>query len=52
VDDPPTGERNVLVDVAGRAQEVADLIKGPAEAMSRIEILESPSGNDIAFLKT
>jgi hypothetical protein len=21
VDDPPTGERNVLVDVAGRAQE-------------------------------
>src|SRR3954449_7860204 len=41
VDDPPTGERDGLVDVAGRAQEVADLVEGPAEAMSRIEILEA-----------
>ena len=41
VDDSPTGERDGLVDVAGRTQEVADLIKGPAEAMSRIEILEA-----------
>src|SRR5687768_427736 len=30
VDDPPTGERDGLVDVAGWSQEVADLIKGPA----------------------
>src|SRR6476620_8461802 len=37
---PPTGERNVLVEVAGRAQEVADLVEGSAEAMSRIEVLE------------
>jgi hypothetical protein len=41
VDNPPTGERDGLVDGVGRAQEVADLIKGPAEAMSRIEILEA-----------
>ena len=41
VDVPPTGERNLLVDVAGRAQEVADLVEGPAEALSRIEILEA-----------
>ena len=41
VDDPPTGERDVLVDVAGRAQEVADLVEGSTEAMSRIEVLEA-----------
>src|SRR5687768_13858116 len=41
MDDPPTGERDVLVDIAGRSQEVADLIEGAAEAMSRIEILEA-----------
>ena len=40
MDDPPTGERDGLVDVAGRTQEVADLVEGAAEAMSRIEILE------------
>jgi hypothetical protein len=28
VEDPPTGKRDGLVDVAGRTQEVADLIKG------------------------
>src|SRR4051794_39760809 len=46
---PPTGERNVLVDVAGRTQEVADLIKAAAEAMSRIEVLE-PAHRPVAPL--
>ena len=41
MDAPSTGERNALVDGAGRAQEVADLVEGSAEAMSRIEILEA-----------
>src|SRR4051812_40921720 len=41
MDSPAVSQRNVLVDVAGRAQEVADLIEGPAEAMSRIEVLEA-----------
>jgi hypothetical protein len=41
VDDSPTGERDVLVDVAGRAQEVADLVEGSTEAMGRIEVLEA-----------
>jgi hypothetical protein len=41
VDGPAAGERDGLVDVAGRTQEVADLIEGPAEAMSRIEVLEA-----------
>jgi hypothetical protein len=35
VDDPPTGERDGLVDVGSRSQKVADLIEGAAEAMSR-----------------
>src|SRR5215203_3690529 len=39
---PPMGERNFLIDVAGRAEEVADLVEGPAEALSRIEVLEAP----------
>ena len=37
-------QRNTLVDIAGRAQEVADLIEGPAEAMSRLERLEAAHG--------
>src|SRR4051794_14880615 len=41
VDDPPTGERDGLIDVAGRPEEVADLVEGAAEAMSRIEVLEA-----------
>src|SRR3954468_6829404 len=41
MDSPAVSQRNVLVDVAGRAQEVADLIEGPAEALSRIEVLEA-----------
>src|SRR3954469_339057 len=38
---PPTGERDGLVEVAGWAEEVADLVEGSAEAMSRIEVLEA-----------
>src|SRR3954452_13389781 len=41
VDRPPVRQRNVLVDGAGRAQEVADFVEGPAEALSRIEVLEA-----------
>ena len=41
MDDPPTGEQDGLIDVECRTQEVADLIKGAAEAMSRIEIPEA-----------
>src|SRR3954470_19493600 len=41
MDSPAVSQRNVLVDEAGRAQEVADLIEGPAEALSRIEVLEA-----------
>src|SRR3954451_9316238 len=44
MDSPAVSQRNVLVDGAGRAQEVADLVEGPAEAMSRIEILEAAHG--------
>jgi hypothetical protein len=44
VEDRPTGERNVLVDIADQTQEIADLIEGPAEAMSRIEVLEAAHG--------
>jgi hypothetical protein len=40
VDRAPAGERDRLVDVAGRAQEIADLIEGPTEAMGRRELLE------------
>src|SRR4051794_39157184 len=38
MDSPAVSQRNVLVDVAGRAQEVADLIEGPAEAIKFIPI--------------
>src|SRR3954470_16411037 len=41
VDGPATSERDVLVDVGSRSQAVADLIKGSAEALSRIEVLEA-----------
>jgi hypothetical protein len=41
VDRAPAGERDRLVDVAGRAQEIADLIEGPTEAMDRRELLEA-----------
>ena len=41
MDDPPTGERDGLVDVGSGSQKVADLVEGAAEAMSRIEILEA-----------
>src|SRR3954469_23997608 len=44
MDSPAVSQRNVLVDIAGRTQEVADLIEGPAEAMSRIEVLEAAHG--------
>jgi hypothetical protein len=40
VNHPPTSERDVLVDVGSRSQKAANLVEGPAEAMSRIEILE------------
>ena len=33
MDGPPTGERNLLVDVGSRTQEVADLVEGSAEAI-------------------
>jgi hypothetical protein len=36
VDGPATSERNFLVDVVGRSQEVADLIKSPAEALREL----------------
>lgn len=41
MDDPSAGERNRLVDVGSRTEEVADFVKGAAEAMSRIEIPEA-----------
>jgi hypothetical protein len=37
VDDPPMGERDLLVNVAGRAQEVADLIEGPTKQRQRMK---------------
>jgi hypothetical protein len=40
VNDPPTGERDLLVDIAGRAQEVADLVKGSAEAVGPSKFLK------------
>ena len=41
MDGPPVRQRYTLVDIAGRAEEVADFVEGSAEAMSRIEILEA-----------
>ena len=41
MDRPSPGRGHVLPAPGGRAQEVADLVEGPAEAMSRIEILEA-----------
>jgi hypothetical protein len=47
MNDPPTGERDVLIDVAGWAQEVAGFVESSTEAMSLIEVLE-PAHRSIA----
>src|SRR4051812_8376987 len=47
VNGPAAGEGDVLVDGAGRSQEVVGLVEGAAEAMSRIEVLE-PAHRSIA----